>query len=68
MKCSEIWQIQDLAEAELDEFAKSYSELAAKEKTAENKEWAAVDTARARLKYLTAHAVYMDFLNNVVVE
>lgn len=68
MKYSEFWELQEACGAELDEFAKRYEDAKAKEKTAESANWAAVETAKARLDFLTANAVYIDFLSNTVAE
>ena len=68
MKYSEFWELQDACSAELDEFAKRYEDARAKEKTAENANWAEVETAKAHLNFLIANAVYTDFLNNTVAE
>ena len=61
MMYSEYFNTVDAKSAEVDSLMENYKSALAKEKTAENKEWAAVETARARLIYLTAHAAYMDF-------
>lgn len=64
MTYTEICEIQDACSAELDEFQKKYEEALAKEKAVDDdqKDWAKVETAQAKLMYLTAYAVYIDFL------
>lgn len=68
MTYSELWAMQDAKSAEVDSLMENYKKTLAKEKNAENKEWAEVETARAKLIYLTAHAAYIDFLNKVNFE
>lgn len=64
MTYTELWEIQDACSAELNEFTKRYKDALAKEKAADedHKNWAAVETAQAKVIYLTAYAVYIDFL------
>lgn len=66
MTYTEFFEIQDACSAELDEFQKNYEDALAREKAADDdrKNWAKVETAQAKLIYLTAHAVYIDFLKN----
>lgn len=65
MTYSDLWAIQDAKSAEVDSLMENYTKALAKEKAADNKEWAAVETARAKLIYLTAHAAYIDLIKNV---
>ncbi len=70
MKYSEFYELHDACNAELEEFQKDWDVAKAKEKAADknHKYWASVETAQAKLIYLTAFAVYMDFLKNTVAE
>ena len=62
---STIWAIEDAVSKELDEAFAEYDlamALTKKAKTEHEKNWAKVEEARAKMKYLEKYAIYMDFM------